>query len=221
MVHLGFYILPLIMLFSIYRLFNSTENKLVLRKNFLTIISLWLVYVVIMANSGLLDSLSLPPRAPVFIIIPAFAIVFITTSQRLFKQILPSLSKSSLVYIQSFRILVELLIYGAFLEGAFPQRVTFEGLNFDILVGIAALPIGYLIQKEIIGRKGILAWNITGLSVLSLTGYAFVSSFYFSDFVDSAGEIALVQLPYILLPAILLPIAIFYHVASIRQNLKK
>lgn len=221
MVQLGFYILTLIMLFSIYRLFNFSENKLAIRKNFLIIITLWVVYVIIMANSGLLDSLSLPPRAPVFIILPAFVIIFITTSRGLFKQFLPSLSKSSLVYVQSFRILVELLIYGAFLEGAFSQRVTFEGLNFDILVGISALPMGYLIQKELIGRKGILAWNIMGLSVLSLTGYAFVSSFYFSDFVDSVGEIALVQLPYILLPAILLPIAIFYHVTSIRQNLKK
>lgn len=220
MVQLGFYILSLIMLFSIFRLFNSSENKLILKKNFLITISIWVVYVIIMSASGLLNSLSLPPRAPVFIILPAFTIVFITTSRSIFKQLLSTLSKSSLVYIQSFRILVELLIYGAFLDGAFPQRVTFEGLNYDILVGISALPIGYLIQKEHIGRKGIITWNILGLLVLSLTGYAFISSFYFSDFVDLAGEIALVQLPYIFLPAILLPIAIFYHVISIRQNLK-
>ena len=65
---------------------------------------------------------------------------------------------------------------------------------------------------------GILAWNIVGLSVLTLTGYAFVSAFFFTDFVESVGGMTLVPLPYLLLPAILLPIAIFYHVVSIRQN---
>ena len=80
------------------------------------------------------------------------------------KSFQPLLQKTGLhlpVFLQSFRIIVELLIYGAFLEGVFPQRATFEGLNFDILVGISAPVIGWLILKKRIGfKKGLLIWNI-------------------------------------------------------------
>jgi hypothetical protein len=123
------------------------------------------------------------------------------------------------IFIQSFRIIVELLIYGAFLEGFFPLRVTFEGLNYDILMGIIALPMGFLVLKGIAKRNAMLAFNIIGLMVLGLTGYAFVTSFYFSDFVSASGEIALVQAPFILLPGVLLPFAVFYHIVSIKQDL--
>ncbi len=219
MTQIGFYILPIIMLYSIFQLFSSAENKVKLQRDFIVFALVWTAYTLAMSFSGVLNDTSLPPRAPVFIIIPSFIIIFIVTGRKQFKQLIPKLSQPRLVYIQSFRIIVELLIYGAFVDGKFPQRVTFEGLNFDILMGIMAIPAGYLIQMGVMKRKGILAWNILGLTVLTLTGYAFISSFYFSDFTIISGEIALTQTPYVLLPAILLPIAIFYHVVSIRHSL--
>jgi hypothetical protein len=53
--------------------------------------------------------------------------------------------------------------------------------------------------------------------VLALTVYSFVSTYYFSDHVSLAGKMKFVQFPYLLLAAVLLPIAIFLHVVSIRQ----
>lgn len=220
MVQFGFYALTAIMLAVVFYMFKHAENTASIRKNALILLLVWVAYVVAMSFTGILDNLSMPPKAPVFIILPAFVIVFITTSRKSFRSVIERTPKHFPVFIQSFRILVELLIYGAFVDGFFPQRVTFEGLNYDILMGIIALPMGYLILRGIAKRQAILAYNIVGLAVLSLTGYAFVSSFYFSDFVGAGGAIALVQVPFILLPGVLLPFAIFYHVVSIRQNLK-
>ncbi len=219
MVQFGFYALTAIMIAYVFYFIKYTENSKSLRKNAGIILVIWISYVIAMTFTGILDDLSLPPKAPLLIILPAFIIVFITTSRKGFKGILENTPKHVPIFIQSYRILVELLIYGAFAGGFFPGRVTFEGLNYDILVGILALPIGYLVLRGNIGRKGILAFNIIGLSVLSVTGYAFISSFYFTDFVNISGEIALVQPPFILLPGVLLPFAIFYHVISIKQNL--
>ncbi|OEK00723.1 hypothetical protein BFP97_04010 [Roseivirga sp. 4D4] len=220
MVQFGFYALTVAMLSFVFYLLKYAANPQKLRTNAVILLITWVSYVVIMSFTGILDSLSMPPRAPIFIIIPAFIIVFITTSRKGFRSVLHNTPKHVAVLIQSFRIIVETLIYGAFVEGFFPQRVTFEGLNYDILMGILALPVGFLIYKGLIKRQIILAYNILGLVVLSLTGYAFISSFYFSDFIGVGGEIALVQVPFILLPGVLLPFAIFYHVVSIRQCLR-
>ncbi|MFY0592197.1 hypothetical protein [Roseivirga sp.] len=221
MVQIGFYSLTLVMVLALLYLLKFSESTQIIRKKASIIAFSWIAYVVAMSFTGILDSLSMPPKAPIFIIIPAFILVFISTSRNGFQTVIQHMPKHIPVLIQSFRIAVELLIYGAFLEGLFPERVTFEGLNYDILMGILALPTAYLISKGILKRKAILAYNILGLAVLSLTGYAFISSFYFSDFVSKTGEIALVQVPFILLPGVLLPFAIFYHVVSIKQNLKE
>jgi hypothetical protein len=205
--------------FSFYLLKYATNTQ-ALRKNATILLTIWVLYVIAMSFTGILDNLSMPPKAPILIIIPAIIIAFIASSLKGFQSVLDNTPKHVLILIQSFRIIVELLIYGAFLDGFFPQRVTFEGLNYDILMGIIALPMGLLVLKGIAKRKAILAFNIIGLMVLGLTGYAFVSSFYFTDFVSASGEIALVQVPFILLPGVLLPFAIFYHLVSIKQNLR-
>lgn len=219
MVQIGFYVLTAVMLAFSFYLLKYAANPQSLRKNAALLLLIWVTYVIGMTFTGILDSLSMPPKAPIFIIIPAFIIAFVSTSRKGFQSVLDNTPKHIPILIQSFRIIVELLIYGAFIDGFFPERVTFEGLNYDILMGIIALPLGFLVLKGIAKRKVMLAFNIIGLMVLSLTGYAFVTSFYFSDFVSVSGEIALVQAPFILLPGVLLPFAIFYHIVSIKQNL--
>ena len=121
------------------------------------------------------------------------------------------------IFLQSFRIGVELLIYFTFLEGVFPKRVTFEGLNFDIVVGLSAIGIGWAVYKGKIGRKGVLVWNIVSLCVLALTVFSFNWSYYFNRNELSEAAMKFIEFPYLLLAACLLPIAIFLHVFSIRQ----
>lgn len=220
MVQTGFYVLTAVMLaFSLY-LLKYSANPQRLRKNASLLLFIWVSYVIAMTFTGILDNLAMPPKAPIFIIIPAFIIAFISSTRKGFQSVLDNTPKHVPILIQSFRIIVELLIYGAFIDGFFPERVTFEGLNYDILMGIIALPLGFLVLKGIAKRTAMLVFNIIGLMVLGLTGYAFVTSFYFSDFVSASGEIALVQAPFILLPGVLLPFAIFYHIVSIKQNLR-
>jgi hypothetical protein len=57
------------------------------------------------------------------------------------------------------------------------------------------------------------------LLVLALTVYSFVSTYYFTDYVTLTGKMEFVQFPYLLLASVLLPIAIFLHVFSMRQLL--
>jgi len=217
MVKLGFYLLSAMMLSSVWGIISQAAKKQKLLTRYLIGVALWLIYIVILSSYGLLDEFGLPPRIPLLVVLPAIIIFWIATSQQLFKQAIVKTPLAFPIYIQSFRIIVELLIYGAYWNDVLPREVTFHGTNYDILVGISAPLVGYLVTKKIIGTRGLWVWNVVALFVLSLTVYTFISSHYFADSSLSMENRQFVYLPYLLLPAILLPFAIFYHIVSIKQ----
>ena len=224
MVRIGFYFLPLVMTGSVVLMsyFAPGVPPLAKKKTsftFLAGVLAWMIYLNLLSQYGMLDDFGFPPRVPLLIIIPAIACIFWFITRSYTKQVVHSTPKTVPIYVQSFRIIVELLIYGAYLQGTFPESVTFEGTNFDILVGLTAPFIAFLYQRNRISVKGLLIWNICSLSVLALTAYSFISAFYMDGGATWSNRDEFVQVPYLLLAGMLLPFAVFYHVISIRQVL--
>lgn len=217
MVAIGFYVWPIVALLMLIYLLKNGLNPQKTIRSYLIICIFWLGYLMIIEQSGVLENFGFPPRIPLLIVVPILIIILVLTGSGAFQPILKQTSLHLPVFLQSFRIVVELLIYGAFLEGIFPQRATFEGLNYDILVGISAPIIGFLILRKRIGLGGLLLWNIAAILILSLTVYSFIYSYYFTDYLLKNESIEFVEFPYLLLASILLPVAVFLHVFSIRQ----
>lgn len=201
----------------IFIILNRSEHRKRLFVIYSILSAVWLAYVFLLSQSGLLLSFSLPPKIPLFIVAPAVVAITIITGTKGFRHLLESTPVSLPIYLQSFRIVVELLIYGAFLNGVFPQKATFEGLNFDILVGLSAPVAGYLYQRRRLSDMGLLVWNVVSLIILSVTVYSFISTYYFTDYVRTVGNTNFVQMPYLLLASVLLPVAVFLHIFSLRQ----
>jgi hypothetical protein len=222
MVQFGFYALSVIVL--LMQIF-IIKNAIARRKSivgYLVICAIWIAYLLLLSASGALYNFDLPPRVPLLIVIPAVAGIIFITGRKSFRNILQQSPLHIPVFMQSFRIIVELLIYSAFLDGVFPERATFKGLNFDILVGSSSLIIGFLVQRGILSSKGLLIWNVVSLLILTVTVYAFISTYYFTDYVPAGrGNKSFVEFPYLLLASVLLPAAIFLHVFSIRQAFAK
>ncbi|MEO6720679.1 MAG: hypothetical protein ABIN67_09935 [Ferruginibacter sp.] len=219
MVQFGFYTwtaVSLLMLLSIFR-YDGNPKKAISR--YLLICFCWLTYIVTIYRLGIFNDFGLPPRMLLFVIIPAIIGSLFITGTKSFQTILQNTPLHLPVFLQSFRIVIELLIYGSFLQGIFPKRATFEGINYDILVGISALIVGMLIQRKLLSLKWLLAWNIISLIILSITIYSFISTFYFTDYLSKDGSKGFIQFPYLLLPSVLLPVAIFLHILSIKQVL--
>jgi hypothetical protein len=97
--------------------------------------------------------------------------------------------------------------------------MTFEGSNFDILSGLSA-PIVYYFGfvKKGLNRGMLIAWNIicllllinaSRLAVLSMPNFGLIGA--------EQPDIALGQFPFILLPAVIVPLVLFAHLASIRN----
>jgi hypothetical protein len=217
MVQSGFYAWSAVALAMIFPLLKFSERRKHLFLAYAVFLSVWLLYIVVIARSGVLADFSLPPRVPLLVVIPAIAAAIVITGRSNFKEVLRQTPLHWPVYMQSFRIMVELLIYGAFVDGVFPERVTFKGLNYDILSGLSAPVVAYLYQRGSISGMTLLVWNVIAMVILGATVYSFASTYYFSDYLATSGSADFVRLPYLLLAAVLLPVAVFLHVFSLRQ----
>jgi hypothetical protein len=124
------------------------------------------------------------------------------------------------VYLQSFRIVVELALWMAVREGALPVQLSFEGLNFDVVTGLLALPVGYYCYvKRSAPSWVVVAYNILGLLLLVNVLVIAVLSFPtpLRVFHNEPSGALLAYFPYIYLPGLLVPLAYTLHIFSLRQ----
>jgi hypothetical protein len=194
-------------------------NKGTLRM--LGLATIWLVYLFVLQKSELILDKSLPPKLPFLIFVPfiIFTIIFSRNSKS--NQALIAMPKSWLVYLQSFRIIVEVIILYTFFEGVIPQSASFEGYNFDVVMGITAPFVAYFLFKD--GVKNLLlarVWNVFGIIMILFVAMIIVTSYYQPSLWGS--KVVLVKdeffsYPYILLPAFLAPMGILFHVVSLLQ----
>ncbi|MBN4072929.1 hypothetical protein JYT74_02695 [Crocinitomix catalasitica] len=228
-VAIGFIVLSALMIFIFCYGYNAALQRLnympqkIRRKVLLLLVffSFWIVYMILISRSGVLYSDSLPPRIPLLIFFPVFQFSFVIILIKKNRELIKAIPQTALIYVQSFRILVEFLILGMYIEHIVPQAATFEGYNFEIVTGLIALVVAYFVQKGSIGRKGILAWNFAGLFSLAIIIFIITTSFYFPSF--WCADVPLVtkefsQMPYLLLAGILAPMAACFHLISIKQQ---
>jgi len=136
------------------------------------------------------------------------------------KQFLRSVPPQWLVIMQSFRIIVELLLLFAFIAGKLPVQMTFEGRNFDVITGILALPAGYfLARKKPYASKLAIAFNVIGitllLNILVIAVLSMPTSIRY--FINEPANTLVAEFPFILLPGVLVPLAYTLHIFSLRQ----
>ena len=227
MIKAGFIILTLIMASLVYaglttvshRTISDLRTRKQFRLNTFLVLVGWLTYVSTMSMSGIFLSASLPPRIPLLIVLPfyAFMIWFFRSSR--FRDIIASTPASWLVYSQSFRIFVELLLFGLYLNKILPQAGTFEGYNFEILTGTSALVIGYLgFTRKVLPPVFIQIWNYIGIASLTTVVFILITHAYYPGLYSHPDPLRMDRFgifPYTLLAGFLMPLALFMHFFSI------
>src|SRR5438045_3298061 len=102
----------------------------------------WLLVLGILSIRGFFSNFSqLPPRLSFALLVP-LPLVLLFTRSRAGKQLLHQIQPQWLIYLQSFRILVEIAIWLLVRNGSLPVQMSFEGLNFELLTGLLASPLG-------------------------------------------------------------------------------
>ena len=202
---------------------KGISNHQIPIKNFLVSIGLWIALLTVASVSGLLYDFSVfpPYRMLMVLLVPMVVLLRYTLSSK-FDLVINNMPASWIVKMQGFRVIVELFLWWAFLEGVIPEQMTFEGRNFDILAGLTAPLVAYGWLKAGKEKPGlVLAWNIIGLLLLFNILIVAVLSMPtpMRYFMNDPPNTVVATFPWVLLPGILVALAFGLHLISIRQML--
>lgn len=180
---------------------------------------LWMLFIGAIAFTGFFENTSvIPPR---FLLVIAGGILLTVYFYRIVNS--AKLNTRYLFAVHTLRVPVEIGLYQLFLEKKVPIFMTFKGWNFDILVGISAiLIIGYLmISKNKLSRFFKLWWNGIGIVLLAIiVGIAILSSpLPIQQIAFNQPNVAVLEFPFIFLPAYIVPVVLLSHLLVIRDNL--
>ena len=121
---------------------------------------------------------------------------------------------------QMFRIGVEVYLFYFYRWGLMPRAITWEGQNFDVLLGMSA-PIlaGMYYFMGYRARWTLFAWNLVGIgTVLNAARIGLLAAptpFYHAEF-EPMNRVILF-FPYVWLPVFLVPFAIGSHVVALKK----
>jgi hypothetical protein len=185
-----------------------------------TVAVIWMLLLGILSSQGFFAQFDSIPPKPLLAVLPPIILLSILAFTKGFASILAVTPAHWLVFFQSFRIAVELLLWQAYERGLLPVQMTFEGRNFDILSGILALLAGYMLWKHQKGARTVgIIYNFIGLILLLNIVIVAILSMPtpFRYFMNEPANTIVAQFPFIYLPGVLVVLAFAFHVFSLRQ----
>jgi hypothetical protein len=169
----------------------------------------WIILQSVLSASGFYSAPGKPLRFPLLLMPPVvLGLIYSYTANG--RRFFAALDIRMLTLLQLIRLLVEPVLYWLSLYHLIPTVMTFEGKNFDIVMGLTAPLIYYFgFVRRTLPARVILLWNWMGIALLSIV----VSIGVYSAL---HAPLAIQQFPWALLPGFLVPTAFLSHVASIR-----
>ncbi|MEZ0541870.1 hypothetical protein [Fibrella arboris] len=209
-------IFGLTVLAALYLFYRASHRS----GTFLLLAGGWIVTQSIVSMAGFYTVTdTTPPRLPL-LLLPPLVLTIVLFATRKGSQFIDGLSLDYLILLHSIRVPVELVLYWLFVQKTVPELMTFEGRNVDILSGLTAPIMYYLyVVKHSIGKPVLIGWTILCLgllvnivmnAVLSVPGV-------FQQFAFDQPNVAILYFPFVLLPALLVPLVLFSHLATLKQ----
>lgn len=173
---------------------------------------LWLVATGLAALSGALRGFSLP----------LFTALMILTGGAAFSRVgaalMAAVGPVGLIGFQFFRVPVAMFLRGMYQAGQVPVQLTYQGLNFDLFVGLTAPAMAWLVWRGKARSYAIWAWNAFGLVLLieAIVIAALSMPTEFRVFTNEPASTFSTSPPYIWLPTVLAPAALVGHLLVLR-----
>jgi hypothetical protein len=216
-VTLLFTLTTLLAIFFLYK--ASAHSRTVLR-----LTSAWLLLQGAVALSGFyLNTQTLPPRL-LLLLAPPFLLIAVLFASGRGRAWTDSLDVRWLTFLHTVRVPVEITLLLLFLYGYAPQLMTFEGRNFDIIVGLTAPLITWLgYQRKKTGTRWILYWNFMSVGLLiNIVVHGILSvPTPFQQLAFDQPNTGLLHFPFVWLPGFIVPLVFFAHLVCIRQLIRQ
>ncbi len=183
-------------------------------------IFLWLSIIGLTAIFGFFQNFEVLPPRIFFAVAPSVALTIFLLFSKPFGRFLKTVPSTWLVYVQSFRIVVEIILWLGFMGGIVPFQMTFEGFNYDIVVGLTAFLAGNIFfRKNRFRRFEAILWNVFGLALLiNIVVVSILSTpSIFRVFMNAPANEIIAYFPYIWIPGFFVPYAFAMHLFSLKQ----
>jgi hypothetical protein len=182
------------------------------------VIAVLMVVDYAIASGGLLREWDRrPPPLMVAVVVPV-ALALVTALSGIGGRIAAANSFAAIIAVQSFRLPLELVMHRAATTGLMPVQMSYSGWNFDIVTGIFAIPVAFLASRSQPPRALITAWNVVGtLLLINIIAIAVASTPTFAAFGPDRLNTWVADAPYVFLPTVLVPAAVFGHALTWRK----
>jgi hypothetical protein len=176
----------------------------------------WIALTGVLASRGVLRMWGPPTMAPV--LLATLAIAIGVAASPLGRRFVKTIPIALLVGFQGFRILVELLLHRAYVEGLMPVQMSYSGRNFDIVTGITALALGAWLATGRRSRWLVALWNLLGTALLAniLVVAVLSAPTPFRVFTNEPANVWITRAPWVWLPTVMVLVAIMGHALVFR-----
>lgn len=166
---------------------------------------------------------AMPPFLLLFAVFPCVLVILFLMLSPVGRRFQNSLSQDALLWIHTVRMPVEFGLYLLYRHQLVPQLMTFEGRNFDILAGLSALLLLWLLRTRRLHRTLLIGWNVIGLVLLmNIVVHGLLSApSPIQQLAFDQPNVALLHFPYALLPVFIVPAVLRAHLSSLRLAIRQ
>ncbi|AHJ98012.1 hypothetical protein [Hymenobacter swuensis] len=183
-------------------------------------LALWLLGQGVLALTGFYTNThALPPRLLLAVGPPLLVALLLVITPR-GRHLLAQLWPDALTLFHVVRVPVEVVLFGLAQYRAVPTLMTFEGRNWDILTGLTAPLLYYLVfRRRQLGRRALLVWNLVGLGLLvNIVAHAVLAvPSPLQQLAFEQPNVAVLYFPFGWLPAGVVPLVLVAHLAALWQ----
>jgi len=182
-------------------------------------LSLWMAIAWYGARSGVLADFDRRPPPMLLMFVLVVTLSFALAFSRFGGRFVEGLPMWILVLGQVFRFPLELLMHRAADEGVMPAQMSYSGWNFDIVTGITALPVAWLLARGVrYARALALGWNVLGsLLLANILAIAMVSTPLVAAFGPDRLNTWVAHPPFVWLPTVMVVCALTGHLVIYRK----
>ncbi len=177
----------------------------------------------ILGISGFYQNIDTTPPRFFLLLPPSIVLIILLFLTKRGKRFIDTLDIKKITLLHSIRVPVELILHSIFLYQLIPVEMTYQGYNFDIISGISAPVIYFLIfNKKKYSKQLLMFWNLVCLALLAniIVIATLSAQTPFQKLAFDQPNVALMYFPFVWLPSIVVPLVLLSHLASIRQLVK-
>lgn len=183
----------------------------------------WMILTGFLAAGGFYQHFEIfPPRIFTFAVLPALLII--ATLFIFFRHsFVEKLSLKTLTWLHIIRLPVEIVLVLLFHAGLVPRVMTFEGWNFDVISGLTAPLVAFFaFRNDQMNKPLLITWNVAAFALL--VNIVVIALLSLPSPIQQLGldqpNIAVAYIPFIWLPALVVPIVLFSHLAALWNLLR-